>query len=45
MKNYQDLRSILSDSDFDRDMRLTRLQGYRGAEADQANPSAMGIYD
>ena len=31
MSNYQDIKSILADSDFDRDMRLVRLQGFREA--------------
>lgn len=42
MNHYQDLRSILSDSDYDRDMRLTRLQGFRGAEADKALRAGVG---
>ena len=42
MNNYDDLRSILSDSDFNRDMRLTRLQGFRGPEADRALRAGIG---
>jgi len=42
MSNYQDLHSILTDDDFDRDMRLTRLQGFRGAEADRALRAGIG---
>ncbi len=42
MSNYRDLRSILTDDDFDRDMRLTRLQGFRGAEADKALRAGIG---
>ncbi len=42
MTNYQDLRSILTDSSFDRDMRLVRLQGFRGAEAEVALRSGIG---
>lgn len=38
----QDLRSILDDDDFDRDMRLARLQGFRGAEAERALCAGMG---
>lgn len=42
MSNYQDIKSILADSDFDRDMRLVRLQGFREAEAEQALRSTIG---
>jgi hypothetical protein len=40
--NYQDVNSILTDSEFDQDMRLVRLQGFRGADADQALRSSVG---
>ncbi len=42
MNHYQDLRSILTDDEFDRDMRLTRLQGFRGVEADRALRAGIG---
>lgn len=42
MNNYQDLNSILTDSNFERDMRLVRLQGFRGDEAEQALRSGFG---
>ncbi|MFT7650133.1 MAG: hypothetical protein ACI8Y4_004899 [Candidatus Poriferisodalaceae bacterium] len=42
MKNYRQVSSILTDSNFDRDMRLVRLQGYRGDEAEQALRSSVG---
>lgn len=42
MSNYQDIKSILADSDFDRDMQLVRLQGFREAEAEQALRSTIG---
>ena len=36
MNNRQELASILTDASFDRDMRLVRLQGFRGDDAEQA---------
>ncbi len=42
MSNVQDVRTILGDDRFDRDMRLTRLQGFRGDEADKALRAGLG---
>ena len=42
MINYQDLNSILTDQSFERDMRLVRLQGFRGHEAEEALRSHVG---
>ena len=42
VKNYQDLSTILTDSDYERDMRLVRLQGFRGDDAELALQSTIG---
>jgi uncharacterized protein DUF4395 len=42
MSNIQDVRTILTDDRFDRDMRLTRLQGFRGNDADKALKAGFG---
>jgi hypothetical protein len=42
VKNYQDVRSILTDASLDRDMRLVHLQGFRSDDAEQALRSGIG---
>ena len=42
MNNYQDLEMILTDGNYERDMRLVRLQGFRGDNAEQAVGSSFG---